>query len=297
MSSFGEELRRERELRQIALREVSEATKISLRYLEALEVNEFGDLPGGVFNRGFVRAYAQYIGVDPEAMVNAYLLEEQGQSAADGGAAEDSGVMRGPRTGPEQAETKLMPERPAAAASTRLRWGLVAAVAVTLIVAVLLIYLALRNGSPGNGPAAPVETSPAASSTSEPGSTPEPPADDLETDSAAPVEPADDDADPPAAVEAAPRPASNRVTVSIRLARETSGRLNCDNRQIEVLDGMRANTTLTLACRRFLIVDAADAGAVLFGIGERAPEPLGADGERILAHRIDLSRDAVGGRR
>ena len=60
---------------------------------------------------------------------------------------------------------------------------------------------------------------------------------------------------------------------------------------------MRANTTLTLACRRFLIVDAADAGAVLFGIGERAPEPLGADGERILAHRIDLSRNAVGARR
>ena len=78
--SFGEELRRERELRQITLREVSESTKISLRYLEALERNEFEGLPGGVFNRGFVRAYAEFIGVDPEGMVNAYLLEEQSQS-------------------------------------------------------------------------------------------------------------------------------------------------------------------------------------------------------------------------
>lgn len=79
MSSFGEELKRERELRQISLREVSEATKINLRYLEALERNDFRHLPGGVFNKGFVRAYSEYVGIDPEAMVNAYLLEERGQ--------------------------------------------------------------------------------------------------------------------------------------------------------------------------------------------------------------------------
>ena len=45
--SFGDELRRERELRQVSLREVSQATKISLRYLEALERNDFAGLPGG----------------------------------------------------------------------------------------------------------------------------------------------------------------------------------------------------------------------------------------------------------
>lgn len=75
--SFGQEIRQARELREIQLREVSEATKISLRYLEALERNDFDQLPGGVFNRGFVRAYAEYIGVDIEDMVNAYLAEEQ----------------------------------------------------------------------------------------------------------------------------------------------------------------------------------------------------------------------------
>jgi len=74
--SFGEELKRERELREITLREVSESTKISLRYLEALEQNAFENLPGGVFNRGFVRAYSQFIGVDPESMVDAYTLQK-----------------------------------------------------------------------------------------------------------------------------------------------------------------------------------------------------------------------------
>jgi cytoskeletal protein RodZ len=75
MATFGEELRRERELRQISLREVSEATKINMRFLEALERNEFRHLPGGQFTKGFVRAFSQHIGLDAEAMVNAYLYE------------------------------------------------------------------------------------------------------------------------------------------------------------------------------------------------------------------------------
>jgi len=81
MSSFGETLKRERELRQISLREIAEATKINLRYLDALERDDFRHLPGGVFNKGFVRAYAQFIGIDPEAMVTAYLDEENRQQS------------------------------------------------------------------------------------------------------------------------------------------------------------------------------------------------------------------------
>ncbi|MFQ5702361.1 MAG: helix-turn-helix domain-containing protein, partial [Acidobacteriota bacterium] len=75
MASFGEELRRERELRDISLKEISEATKISTRFLQALEEDDFAILPGGIFNRGFIRAYARFIGIDGEEMVNAYLHE------------------------------------------------------------------------------------------------------------------------------------------------------------------------------------------------------------------------------
>jgi cytoskeletal protein RodZ len=96
MSSFGETLKRERELRQISLREIAEATKINLRYLDALERDDFRHLPGGVFNKGFVRAYAQFIGIDPEAMVTAYLEEENRQQAR---AARVSG---GTAPGPEE---------------------------------------------------------------------------------------------------------------------------------------------------------------------------------------------------
>jgi cytoskeletal protein RodZ len=99
MPSFGETLKRERELRQISLREISEATKVNLRYLDALERDDFRHLPGGVFNKGFVRAYAQFIGVDPETMVNAYLEEDgrqQARAARAGGAAPRAPEAAGP---------------------------------------------------------------------------------------------------------------------------------------------------------------------------------------------------------
>lgn len=79
MASFGEELRRQRELRSISLREISDATKINIRFLESLEENDFKHLPGGQFNKGFIRAYARHIGVDGEDMVNAYILEVRRQ--------------------------------------------------------------------------------------------------------------------------------------------------------------------------------------------------------------------------
>ncbi len=103
MASFGEELKRERELRDISLKEIAEATKISIRFLEALEQNHFDILPGGIFNRGFIRAYARFIGIDGEEMVNAFLHElalrenrKSRDSRAGGGSAVglNSGVFR-----------------------------------------------------------------------------------------------------------------------------------------------------------------------------------------------------------
>ena len=81
MASFGVELKRERELRGISLKEIAEATKISIRFLEALEQDKFEMLPGGIFNRGFIRAYTRFIGVDGEEMVNAYMEQIAAQQA------------------------------------------------------------------------------------------------------------------------------------------------------------------------------------------------------------------------
>jgi cytoskeletal protein RodZ len=134
MSSFGETLKRERELRQISLREISEATKINLRYLDALERDDFRHLPGGVFNKGFVRAYAQFIGIDAETMVMAYL-EEDGRQQARAARAGGAG-----HTAPEVAE-------PARSAGARV-W------IAALVVILILIVLAAGLTAFGYGPLA-----------------------------------------------------------------------------------------------------------------------------------------------
>jgi cytoskeleton protein RodZ len=57
-------LKREREQRKITLDDISIATKIGTRFLVAIEEDHFDQLPGGIFNKGFVRAYARHLGLD-----------------------------------------------------------------------------------------------------------------------------------------------------------------------------------------------------------------------------------------
>ncbi len=75
MLTFGDRLRAEREKRSIGLDEIAASTRIHRRHLEALERNEFGELPGPVFNRGYVRAYAAFLHADPEPLLRAYNRE------------------------------------------------------------------------------------------------------------------------------------------------------------------------------------------------------------------------------
>ena len=72
--NFGERLKREREMREVSLSEVTLATRIGPRFLEALENEDWEKLPGGVFNRGFVRAIARFLGLDEESFLAEYDL-------------------------------------------------------------------------------------------------------------------------------------------------------------------------------------------------------------------------------
>jgi cytoskeleton protein RodZ len=73
MGSFGDRLRRERELRGITLDDIALTTKIRAGLLQALEEEKFDRLPGGIFNKGFVRAYARHLGLDEDQAVADYL--------------------------------------------------------------------------------------------------------------------------------------------------------------------------------------------------------------------------------
>jgi cytoskeletal protein RodZ len=69
MGGFGEKLQRERELRGVSLREIADGTKISIRFLQALEEDRVAALPGGLFPRAFVKQYALFLGLDADRTV------------------------------------------------------------------------------------------------------------------------------------------------------------------------------------------------------------------------------------
>jgi cytoskeletal protein RodZ len=70
--TLGEKLRQAREERGISIREVAEQTRISSLYLESIENDNFKPLPGGIFNRGFVKSYAKFVGVDENEALQDY---------------------------------------------------------------------------------------------------------------------------------------------------------------------------------------------------------------------------------
>lgn len=78
MESFGARLKREREQQGMELEGVAATTKISIRMLQALEEERFSQLPGGIFNKGFVRAYARHLGLDEEQAIADYLVAAGG---------------------------------------------------------------------------------------------------------------------------------------------------------------------------------------------------------------------------
>ena len=84
-ASIGERLRLAREERGIGLREICDQTRISVHYLEAIEANDYKRLPGGVFNRSFIKAYARCVGYDEREAIEGYTryLREHGDSSDD----------------------------------------------------------------------------------------------------------------------------------------------------------------------------------------------------------------------
>jgi cytoskeleton protein RodZ len=73
VASFGPRLKKEREQRGVGLEEIAQTTRIGTRFLRALEEEQFDQLPGGIFNKGFIRAYARHLGMDEEQAIADYL--------------------------------------------------------------------------------------------------------------------------------------------------------------------------------------------------------------------------------
>jgi cytoskeleton protein RodZ len=129
LPSFGEKLKQEREKRKITLEQISVSTKIGTRMLQALEEDKFNQLPGGIFNKGFVRAYSRFVGLDEDQTVADYLL-------ASGDAPPPPTEIAALEEEREPAENIRRMEATSSSASRPLPWGWFAA--LLLIIALAL---------------------------------------------------------------------------------------------------------------------------------------------------------------
>ncbi len=147
-ASFGIWLRRQREAREVGLREIAERTKISMRYLEALEENRFALLPAPVFARGFLREYARYVGLNADEVVN-HFLAAQGLDGKEGTANAEGLSNSGP--------SLSMPR--SSSAGTWKRW-LFLGLATTVLLSVVALAAWLADQRRDRPPETPVAALP-----------------------------------------------------------------------------------------------------------------------------------------
>jgi len=123
-SRIGTILREARNRRKVDLEEVEEATRIRVRYLRAIENEEWDVLPGGVYTRGFIRAYASFLGLDGERLADDYRSSVEATPAG-----------RGPTepTTPVPASRPPTPRRPIPPAGWLAVAGVVAAAAIVIV--------------------------------------------------------------------------------------------------------------------------------------------------------------------
>jgi cytoskeleton protein RodZ len=180
VGQFGDKFRKEREKKGISLDEVSSATKIGSRMLLAIEQEHFDQLPGGVFNKGFIRAYAKHLGLNDDEAVAQYLAclrqaQIDEQAAWQPPSRADVPAKRPPSSGRKQPGRKGSSSQAASSPTSTqgdelpglqlpraehvrprreylrggesgIPWGIVAAAAVILVLSAVLWYRHGRNG-------------------------------------------------------------------------------------------------------------------------------------------------------
>ena len=152
MTSLGQELKKDREARGISLKAVVDATRITQRYIEAVESDRLDVLPGGFFIKGILRNYAKAVGLDEEEVLERYRR---------------AGILA---AGKSDMARKQAPE---AGKSKKRARSLAGAAAAVIVIVSFAVYFLTRPGKP-DAPPADVSPSPAATARPEPGPPPAP---------------------------------------------------------------------------------------------------------------------------
>lgn len=243
MGTFGQRLKREREMRGIGLEEIALATKIGIRMLRALEDERFDLLPGGIFNKGFVRAYAKHVGIDEEQVVAEFLIA--------------TGETPVPAAAEQQPATRQGPEAS--------RWVIAAAVATLLALAAFGVWRWYSGRT----------AQPAGSSLSNGAlvGRPQPPSAPAASPTTAPAAPTPAAATPAEVTAAAEEP----FTLRIHALRECWVLAIADGQREEWT--LPADSERVIRARQSIVLKVGNAGGIELAFNEQALEPLGAENE------------------
>jgi cytoskeleton protein RodZ len=148
MTSLGQELKKDREARGISLKAVVDATRITQRYIEAVESDRLDVLPGGFFIKGILRSYAKAVGLDEEEVLERYRR---------------AGLLAAGK--PDT--TRKQASAPGAVRSKKRARSLAGAVAALIVIVSFAVYFLTKPGKPG-APPADVKPPPAAAARPEP---------------------------------------------------------------------------------------------------------------------------------
>jgi cytoskeleton protein RodZ len=271
---FGGRLREARERRGISLRQIANATKISVGLLEALERNDISRLPGGIFSRAFVRSYAIEVGLDPERTIQEFITRFPS----------DSNTAGHPVS--HQVDAHVVEESRRRRAS-----GVFSAVTVGVVVAAAAVYtggwrawvsyvaplLSMEWRLPAlTRPEAPVRRGRTESAANR--AAPETPA----PSAIVPPDPPVSTLTPGVAVGT-----DSGLTVRLSVSRPCWISATVDGKKaIERL--LQMGEAQTIAVRREMVLTAADAGAVELTLNGESAKPLGTTGEVVTA-RLNLA--------
>jgi cytoskeleton protein RodZ len=183
MPTLGEELKRRREERQITLSEISEATRIGIRFLKAIDSDNYSVLPGGIFTRSFIRAYAREIGMDDDEAISLYNQQITPPASEAGPATSGQqavGHVRASKSSSKKPPSIVYapePERPRSSSisrtPTRTNWGtILIAVGILIIIGVVVTALVRQLNKASEEKAAQTANSPAPQPAEPPQQTP-----------------------------------------------------------------------------------------------------------------------------
>jgi cytoskeleton protein RodZ len=251
MTNFGASFKKARESRALSLDQIAAETRISTRFLLAIENEEFHLLPGGIFNRGFVRSYAEKIGLDPEQAVADYERLAEIREPAEPAIATASQ--------PRRRERSLYP------------------IAIGgLILLIIIFYVVTRESSntvqTASAPAPVATPPPAQPQPVEPALPGTPPA----TTSAAP-----EPGPPPAAAPATPPPpaALQAVRIDMDVKATTWIKVEADGSTVNPSEILEPGMTRHFAAQKSIVLIIGNAGGLTLKINDMPAKNLGKSGQ------------------